>query len=1195
MTASVDEQTDQHYVDFDEYIEFQLGKARSSIKLTDLLTAGAGVVVLVIVYLLVFTVLDHWVVEGGFSGWSRGLAFSGLLLATLVWTGWTLVRPLSRKVTGLFAARELERSSPGLKSSLLNLADLDRSGRSIREGIRASMERRAAVALSQMDVDQAIDRRKLMQVSYTLLGVVVLLCLYVLFSPKAVSFARPLWPSSTASVATETEIVEVTPGDTDVLARSQLEVAADLRGETPEHVRLLYTTDDRKYVDEPIEMRPADDGIQRYRAMITGRNGGGLLQDFTYRVHAGDAVTRDFRVHVIQPPFTTIEQIRYEYPPYMNLPSKTQPDGHIDAWVGTKVTLTAMTNMPVVSGLVVFSDDEESWHKVEEIPVEVIGGTKLRAEWTLEFRDDGSYPHAYHLDCRNEEGERNPDPALYSVTIRPDQPPEVVLLDPVRDLTMPANGIVPLFVQAKDPDFLLRSVALKIGKQGEELPLSIPLLEQPRRELRRPYQWNLEPLQLQPGDEIAFWIEARDNRQPLGNRKNTPKLNIRIVDAVPEEKVQEQLQADSKDQQERLEEQHNDGEEEDTVPDDSNPADRSNDDRGKADQSSEESGSGQKQQAPPEDQDANPQEGANSDESSDESSTSENHSGESDKRPIKNDGSDDQELLRRMHERFAQDEDQGEDNGGTPSPEQSAEPDQPPRDKESPEKTTEEPQQPTEQQKPGDSAGGDNQDETDPAGQQRGDSQGDRGDQPSERSEKGGNQQDSDGENSAQSDAADGDRGGGKGTPGNADSQNNQSGDGEGSKPSPSKTGEAAKESDEQIEGEEQPSDRSEGARREKATGQEQGEGRPDHDPNADPTRAKNKVTRKPGEPPATRPHDGTAEPMPDQNNPNKQDGRDDTRNNRRDGDPTGQTKPENQSEPATRQSQEKKTGSRPTDSQQPGDRNDPGSNQQQAPGGGASQQPGSGSPGSGQGGAEAAGSQSDSAADSQSESATGSQSESSETNGNGAGESGSQDSSSTQSGASDSGQSGSGGKGKQPGEPGSGSGPGKGLSSPEKMPADGNSRGGVSNQQGGDGTSGSGNAQAAEAANLEFGKKAANLVLKRLDRQLERGDVDRKLLDELGWTKGDVKKFADRLRDQLDSRRKDDSPTSQARSRQFNEMLKSLNIRRAPQGRRGSTTSRRSHEGVGPRRLSVPPEYQDALDAYTRELSKRANASRGE
>ena len=340
---------------------------------------------------------------------------------------------------------------------------------------------------------------------------------------------------------------------TEVLARTQLQVLVELRGELPERVILFYTTQDQRYVDEPIEMQQAEEGLKHYIGIIPGENGRGLLQRLDYYVVAGDAKTCVYHVRVIQPPSASVTQVHYSYPDYMNLDEKSQSDGHIDAWEGTTVTLNAQASMPVESAIVLFSDTEDVTIKAEEMRMQLVDGMGLRLGWKLAFRSDGTYPCFFRIRTKNLRGEVDPKPTRYNLTIRPDRPPEVVLLDPVRDLQMPANGIIPLLIEARDPDFMLRYVSLRIERDGEELSRSPTIFDGHQQTVETTYDFDLAPLQLKTGDTITYWIQARDNKQPLGNRKNTPRLNITIVDRVSDQNVQQQL-AEDKQRQQQLQE-----------------------------------------------------------------------------------------------------------------------------------------------------------------------------------------------------------------------------------------------------------------------------------------------------------------------------------------------------------------------------------------------------------------------------------------------------------------------------------------------------------------------------------------------------------------------------------------------------------------------------------------------------------------
>ena len=530
------------YVDFDEYIDIQLRKAGSTIKSTDVMTAVVGAGTLLTTYLLIFIVLDQWVVPGGFSSTSRLLLLSALLVGVTGWVGWKVLWPWRRRVNGLYSASTIEKASPGFKGSLINLVDLLRAEREIPPEIYKSLERRAAVALTHVDVRESVDRHLLLRLSMALFAVVVLFCGYWIFSPKnpASSLWRAIAPASDATVATRTKIDLVRPGDVDVVARSQVDVTAEVRGQMPPQAALYYTTADHKFVDERIDARPTAEASREFHFVINGDNGAGILQDMTYRIVAGDDSSKDYKIHVIQPPDATIDSIRLDYPEYTRLGTSTQATGAIDALEGTRVTLRATANMPLRSASVQFFDDESASKRAEEVPVHIESGNKLVAEWQLQMRSDGTYAHFYRIFCTSVGGESERAPSLYSVEIRADRPPEIVLLDPKTDLELPANAELPLLFEARDPDFALSYINLKIEKDGASVigPEIYDGHDHPDQHLKKSYKWSLKEYHFRPKETITYWLEAADNRKPVANTTGTsPRLRIRITDPVPESQV----------------------------------------------------------------------------------------------------------------------------------------------------------------------------------------------------------------------------------------------------------------------------------------------------------------------------------------------------------------------------------------------------------------------------------------------------------------------------------------------------------------------------------------------------------------------------------------------------------------------------------------------------------------------------------
>ena len=555
MASTLETPNSQQYVDFDEYIEYQLQKTRGNIKSTDILTAFACIAAFVLAYLLLFVVSDHWLVPDGFGQTTRVVLLSLVGSLSAGWFAWKVVWPYLRQVNGLFAAKVIETSQPELRSTLLNLIDARTAGQNVSPQILSVMEKRAAISMSHANVDEAVDRRPLMRACYAVLALVVLFSLYTLFTPKKVSTSiwRALFPASAVEAPTQTVIEKVSPGDAEVIPGTRLEVLADITGDVPEKVVLRYSTADREFVEEPIEMREVPDMPRRYRAEIIGANGEGIQQDLNYYITAGDDSSARYAVTVFQPPAAEIVELQYSYPAYMDREPKTRTTGNIDDYEGVKVTFIAEGNVPLKSATITFHDDQGTDFRAESLPMSVMNAerTRFRANWVLNIPvDDGIYPRYYTIECKNDRGDSDPNPTRWPIRIHPDQRPEVLIVNPrEQELKRPANAILPLTAAARD-DFKVKKLTLW-KQRGDDPPIKhITLFEGENASLSVDYDWRLnEGWELETGDKLSYWVEAEDNRTPEPGRRNSDKYTIVIQPEQPEKTVKEQLEQDRRPQE----------------------------------------------------------------------------------------------------------------------------------------------------------------------------------------------------------------------------------------------------------------------------------------------------------------------------------------------------------------------------------------------------------------------------------------------------------------------------------------------------------------------------------------------------------------------------------------------------------------------------------------------------------------------
>ena len=147
-------------------------------------------------------------------------------------------------------------------------------------------------------------------------------------------------------------------------------------------------------------------------------------------------------------------------------------------------------------------------------------------------------------------------------------------------------------------------------------------------------------------------------------------------------------------------------------------------------------------------------------------------------------------------------------------------------------------------------------------------------------------------------------------------------------------------------------------------------------------------------------------------------------------------------------------------------------------------------------------------------------------------------------------------------------------------------------NNGGGGHNNGTGNGQGEglvnteKEANLDYARKATDLILNRLQGQLSRGKVDESLLKELGWTKDEVRRFVERMRRQAQSEQGGNTPADEARRLQWEETLRSLELKQSPKSRSGAGLKKVGGVEMESRRSTPPPEFRELYDAYTKSLS---------
>lgn len=515
-------------VPFDAFVDERIAKTRAAVKTADVAVGVVTLVAGLLVLLLAAAIADHWLVAGGLDRWERyallgvGLAGAGLYVAT------RLGPLVLRRVNPLYAAREIERESPQLKNSLLNLLQL--RGELAPAAVRQTLERQAAERLAGVG-ETPIDHTPAVRAAKTLLALVALVGLYVVVTPKDffASAGRVLAPWADILPPSRVRITAVTPGNARVAQGDSLELSAEVAGlREGELVEIVYTSADRRFVNRRVAMRGV--GVGPWTVALPPESGAtralGLQQDFTYRVEAGDARTSDYRVEVAVAPTIAPVLVRYEPPAYTGLePREVEGVGDLRGLEGTRVLLTAEANLPVESAEIDLGADGRPDVRLRP------EGVRATGSFTLRLAEEGrSAPTEYVLRFASPDGSATHSPPRRRIEVIADLPPEAAVLSPEAvEIEVSVDRPVRLEVEARDPDFALSRVRL-VGERGGRTLLERDLLRGDGRG-RFVAETEVTPAEigLKPGEVLEYFVEALDNRTPQPRRGVSERRRLRVV------------------------------------------------------------------------------------------------------------------------------------------------------------------------------------------------------------------------------------------------------------------------------------------------------------------------------------------------------------------------------------------------------------------------------------------------------------------------------------------------------------------------------------------------------------------------------------------------------------------------------------------------------------------------------------------
>jgi len=299
-----------------------------------------------------------------------------------------------------------------------------------------------------------------------------------------------------------------------------IEVTVDEREIPPAHPDnlLLFKSVARGTV-VPIELAPA--GGPLFKGTLSKS-----LEDMELTVRLGDARSDPLAVKVLARPEVDVTSsgdcIQYTLPAYTHETLPPERFGGLSVLSGSTARIRFIPTKMLASARLERNDGKtfslEKKPDTRMILTKEGGAVEEPVEWWELPKLLIDKNASFHLSLVDTDGLTNGQPPVeYPIEARPDNPPTIKLLKPARDLTVTPVAKVNVAFSARD-DWGLRTVwcVYRLQTEGQsETGVEVKRIERevPHVKSTPPitFAWDISVLNVKPGDQIVFWMEADDD------------------------------------------------------------------------------------------------------------------------------------------------------------------------------------------------------------------------------------------------------------------------------------------------------------------------------------------------------------------------------------------------------------------------------------------------------------------------------------------------------------------------------------------------------------------------------------------------------------------------------------------------------------------------------------------------------------
>ena len=507
-----------------------------------------------------FSALEHF---GNFSSVVR-LIFYGLIWLSLIVPFGILSVPALLKLLGVSKSIQFDELAlrigwfyPDVQDRLSNSLQLVARSKSL-QGISSSLIEASFQEVYKVsenkDFNVIIDKKKARNSFFFMIGALILTFFIFFISSNSLFSAMNRiqnWEQSYTPPPPYT--LKIQPKYQKILKNSNVRITVKADGVPPESIKLFVREAASTEFDSYTLQLDTSNTFNYYFTNIKSS-----FEFYAESDWIGEAIRTDTgKIIVYDKPEIRSINGEVHFPSYTHLNARqiNEQNADITALRGSQVNFNISANKKLSSAKIYFlsqtnSKDSSAKQDTSIIPLSV---NQNIASGSMRLAKSGSYFFKVY-DTNNEE---NDQPVQYGVIVLQDEYPSVRLNQPMYDIKLNDDAIIPMQIGISDDygfSYLKLYYRLAYSKFSEPdkdfHSINIPIIYNGLN-VEIPFVWNLKQLDIVPNDRFEFFVEVADNDVVSGPKTARSQVLTAILPSL------EDILAENENQQENIQKEIN--------------------------------------------------------------------------------------------------------------------------------------------------------------------------------------------------------------------------------------------------------------------------------------------------------------------------------------------------------------------------------------------------------------------------------------------------------------------------------------------------------------------------------------------------------------------------------------------------------------------------------------------------------------